>query len=68
MQSYLGWYSSHLSLNIITELSSEAAYCGHLHRSLTLNVINLPYHGYIIRHEKKHPLGMSTSFSKGSLG
>lgn len=67
MQSYLGWNSSHLPLNI-TEMTSEVAYCGHLHHSLFLNVINLAYHGYIIRREKKHPLGMSASFSKGSLG
>lgn len=68
MQSYLGWHSSHLFLNKISEVFSEATYCGHLHHSLFLNVINLGYHGYIIRCEKKHRLGMSTSFSKGSFG
>lgn len=68
MQSYIGWYSSNLSLNIITEVFSGAAHCGHLHHGLFLNMINLAYHGYIIRYEKKHALGMSTSFSKGSFG
>lgn len=49
-------------------MSNWATYCRHLKHSHFLKVINLTCHGYLIKQEKNHPLGMFTSFSKGSFG